>query len=468
MVSRVSDAEIKRQKDIIKKISEDNKNKGRTACVVTLGCVQNENDSERIRGMLFEMGYEIISDSKKADVVIFNTCAVRENAELKVFGFLGALKHIKEERPDMLIGICGCMIQQNHIVDKIKSKYKHVDMIFGTHSLHRFPQIMYSAMRKRTVDVEESDGYVAENISHIRSNGVVATVSVMYGCNNFCSYCIVPYVRGRERSRSHTDILAEVEGLAEQGYKEITLVGQNVNSYGKDCGEIDFADLINMVSKVEKIERIRFVSVHPKDITDKLIAEMASNSKICRQLHVPLQSGSTKVLSDMNRKYTKEQYLSLIDKIKSKIPDIALSTDIIVGFPTETNEDFKDTLDVVKKVGYDMVYNFIYSKRKGTPADKMDFVLTKDEIKNNFDELVRVQAEILHGKNMKLQDKTVSVLVEGKSRTDDKMLTGRTTQNKVVNFAGDDSFVGRTVDVKIIKAATWALTGEIAENKKGE
>ena len=463
MVSRVSDAEIKRQKDIISKISEDNKGKGKTACVVTLGCVQNENDSERIRGMLSEMGYEIIDDSKSADVVIFNTCAVRENAELKVFGFLGALKHIKEERPDMLIGICGCMIQQNHIVDRIKSKYKHVDMIFGTHSLHRFPQIMYSAMRMRVVDVEESDGYVAENISHVRSSSVVASVSVMYGCNNFCSYCIVPYVRGRERSRSHEDILSEVEGLAEQGYKEITLVGQNVNSYGKDCKEMDFADLINMVSKVDKIERIRFVSVHPKDITDKLISEMASNNKICRQLHVPLQSGSTKVLSDMNRKYTKEQYLALIDKIKSKIPDIALSTDIIVGFPTETNEDFKDTLDVVKKVGYDMVYNFIYSKRKGTPADRMDFVLKKDEIKRNFDELVSVQAEILHEKNMKLQGKTVSVLVEGKSRTDDKMLTGRTTQNKVVNFAGSDSLIGKIVDVKITKAATWALTGEVAE-----
>ena len=463
MVTKVSESEILRQKNIISQIKDRNKGKKLTACVVTLGCVQNENDSERIRGMLSEMGYEMCQNSKTADVVVFNTCAVRENAELKVFGFLGALKHIKEQRPDMLIGICGCMIQQSHIVERIKSKYKHVDMIFGTHSLHRFPQIMYSAMQQRVIDVEDTDGYVAEDISHLRGSSVVASVSVMYGCNNFCSYCIVPYVRGRERSRSHQDILAEVEGLAAQGYKEITLVGQNVNSYGKDCGEIDFADLLHKVSLVDGIERIRFVSVHPKDITDKLIAEMASNPKVCRQLHVPLQSGSTKVLRDMNRKYSKEQYLELIDKIKTAMPGIAISTDIIVGFPTETNEDFEDTLDVVKKVGYDMVYNFIYSRRKGTPAAEMDFVLSDEEIKSNFDKLVETQAEILHERNMKLQDATVEVLVEGKSRTDDTMLTGRTTENKVVNFSGSEESIGKIVNVKITHAATWSLTGKIIE-----
>lgn len=463
MVTKVSESEILRQKNIISQIKDRNKGKKLTACVVTLGCVQNENDSERIRGMLSEMGYEMCQNSKTADVVVFNTCAVRENAELKVFGFLGALKHIKEQRPDMLIGICGCMIQQSHIVERIKSKYKHVDMIFGTHSLHRFPQIMYSAMQQRVVDVEDTDGYVAEDISHLRGSSVVASVSVMYGCNNFCSYCIVPYVRGRERSRSHQDILAEVEGLAAQGYKEITLVGQNVNSYGKDCGEIDFADLLHKVSLVDGIERIRFVSVHPKDITDKLIAEMASNPKVCRQLHVPLQSGSTKVLRDMNRKYSKEQYLELIDKIKTAMPGIAISTDIIVGFPTETNEDFEDTLDVVKKVGYDMVYNFIYSRRKGTPAAEMEFVLSDEEIKSNFDRLVETQADILHERNMKLQDATVEVLVEGKSRTDDTMLTGRTTENKVVNFSGSDESIGKIVNVKITHAATWSLTGKIIE-----
>ncbi len=463
MVQKVTDGEIQRQKEISVKIKELNNGKRLKACVVTLGCVQNENDSERIRGMLMDMGYEMWNSSKTADVVIFNTCAVRENAELKVFGFLGALKNIKKERPEMLIGICGCMIQQNHIAERIKSRYKHVDMIFGTHSLHRFPQIMYSAMQKRIVDVEETDGYVAENISRVRGSSVVASVSVMYGCNNFCSYCIVPYVRGRERSRSHTDILTEVEGLAAQGYKEISLVGQNVNSYGKDCGEIDFADLLHLVSEIDGIERIRFVSVHPKDITDKLIKEMATNPKICKQLHVPLQSGSTKVLKDMNRKYSKEQYLALIDKIRTAMPGLSISTDIIVGFPTETNEDFEDTLDVVKKVGYDMVYNFIYSKRKGTPAAEMEFVLTEEEIKSNFDRLVEAQADILHERNMKLQDAVAEVLVEGKSRTNSSMLTGRTTENKVVNFSGSDENIGKIVNVKITKAATWSLTGEIIE-----
>lgn len=461
MVTKVSNEEILRQKGIIEQIRQQNCGRNLKACVVTLGCVQNENDSERLRGMLADMGYTMSENSKEADVVIFNTCAVRENAELKVFGFLGALKHIKEQRPDMLIGICGCMIQQNHIVDKIKAKYKHVDMIFGTHSLHRFPQIMYSAMRQRVVDVEISDGYIAENIPHVRSSGVVASVSVMYGCNNFCSYCIVPYVRGRERSRAHTDILAEVEGLAAQGCREITLVGQNVNSYGRDCGEIDFADLLHMVSMVDGIERIRFVSVHPKDITDKLIAEMASNKKVCRQLHVPLQSGSTKVLADMNRKYTKEQYLKLIDKIKAAMPDIALSTDIIVGFPTETNEDFAQTIDVVKKVGYDMTYTFIYSKRVGTPAAKMEFILSEEEIKRNFDELVKTHSDILHEKNMRLYNTVAEVLVEGKSRTDENMLTGRTGSNKIVNFPGGEENIGKTVKVKITHAATWSLTGEI-------
>ena len=463
MVNRVSENEIKRQREIIEKKITENQGKNRTACVITLGCVQNENDSERIRGMLFEMGYSLTENSKTADVVIFNTCAVRENAELKVFGFLGALKHIKEQRHDMLIGICGCMIQQNHIVETIKSKFKFVDMIFGTHSLHRFPQILYSALKQRVIDVEQTDGYIAENLMHIRESKVAASVSVMYGCNNFCSYCIVPYVRGRERSRLHNDIIAEVEGLAAMGYKEITLVGQNVNSYGKDCGEIDFADLLHLVSKIEGIERIRFVSVHPKDITDKLIAEMASNKKICRQLHVPLQSGSTKVLSDMNRKYSKEQYLALIDKIKKAMPDIALSTDIIVGFPTETNEDFADTMDVVQKVGYDMIYNFIYSKRQGTPAAEMDFVLSEDEIKANFNTLIKKQAEILYNKNILLQNKIVEVLVEGKSRTDDKMLTGRTQSNKIVNFSGDEKYIGQIVKVKLNKIATWSLTGEITD-----
>ena len=320
MIKSVAQQKTGNQREIAKQIKEANKGKQLYACVTTLGCVQNENDSQKIKGMLVEMGYKMCDDAKSADVVIFNTCAVRENAEKRVFGFIGALKNIKAQRPDMLIGICGCMMQQQHIVDKIKKTYKHVDMVFGTHTLHLLPQILYSAKSKREFCIEDTDGYITENLPHLRDSNVVASVSVMYGCNNFCTYCIVPYVRGRERSRKHTDILAEVEGLAAQGYKEITLVGQNVNSYGKDCGEIDFADLLEKISDVQGIERIRFVSSHPKDVTDKLIAVIKNNKKVCKQLHLPFQSGSTKVLKDMNRKYTKQQYLDLAAKIKTQIP----------------------------------------------------------------------------------------------------------------------------------------------------
>ena len=460
MIKNISKEEILRQKEIINKIREENGGKEKFAVVTTLGCVQNENDSEHIKGMLCDMGYTIINDVKKADIVLFNTCAVRENAEKKVYGYIGALKPEKDKRPDMIIGMCGCMMQQPHVVERIKSTYKHVDMVFGTHSIHRFPQILYSAMRKRTFDIEDVDGYIAEDNTMKRTSNVIASVSVMYGCNNFCSYCIVPYVRGRERSRKHTDILAEVEGLAAQGYKEISLVGQNVNSYGKDCGEIDFADLLNLVSEVNGIERIRFVSAHPKDATEKLLHTIADNPKICNQIHLPFQSGSSKVLKDMNRHYTKEQYLDLIKRVKEIIPDVAISADIIVGFPTETNEDFEETLDVVKQVGFDMLFTFIYSKRKGTPAAEMDFVLTEDEIKANFERLLQTHAEILHDRNMKYQDKTIKVLVEGASRTNSEVLTGRTESGKIVNFTGSKNDIGKIIDVKITRAATFALTGE--------
>ncbi len=461
MVKQISKEEVAQQKLICENINKLISGRGKKACVSTLGCVQNENDSEILRGMLKDMGYEMCDDVKTADVAIFNTCAVRENAELKVFGYIGALKHIKEERPDMIVGICGCMIQQQHIVDKIKKTYDHVDMVFGTHSLYRFPEIFEKALKSRIFDIDDADGYVVEELPHLRSSKVTATVSVMYGCNNFCSYCIVPYVRGRERSRKHTDILNEIVSLAQNGCKEVTLVGQNVNSYGKDCDEIDFADLLKLVAKVDGIERIRFVSAHPKDMSDKLIETVATEPKICNQLHVPFQCGSTKVLADMNRKYTKEQYLSLIAKIKSKIPDVALTADIIVGFPTETNEDFEDTMDVVEKVRYDMLYTFIYSKRKGTPAAEMEFVNTPENIKNNFDRLISTQAKIVNEINQTLKGKIVKILVEGCSKTNDNMLTGRTESGKIVNFPGDNSNIGKMVNVKITSVATWSMLGEI-------
>jgi len=461
MAEFIAQCEIDAQKDIMNLIKSKNNGENKLACVHTLGCVQNENDSERIRGMLLEMGYTMCEEEKKADVVIFNTCAVRENAELKVFGFIGALKNVKAKRPRMIIGICGCMMQQQYVVDKIKKTYKHVDMIFGTHTIHRFPKILHSAMQQKTVDVEDSEGYIAENIHHLRGSSVVASVSIMYGCNNFCTYCIVPYVRGRERSRRPADILAEVEGLALQGYKEVTLIGQNVNSYVGYDDIADFADLIESISKIEGIERIRFVSSHPKDFSDKLIDTIAGNKKICIQIHLPFQAGSNKVLKDMNRKYTKEQYLSLIERIKTKIPNVALSSDIIVGFPTETNEDFADTVDVVKKIGFDMLYTFIYSRRSGTPAAEINPVLTEDEIKHNFEELLKVQSKIVYDINAKLQGSVVSVLVEGESKTNPNLLTGRTESGKIVNFSADRATIGTIIDVKITHVATWSLTGEI-------
>lgn len=428
----------------------------KTACVITYGCQQNENDSERIRGMLLEMGYTITSDNSEPDVIIFNTCAVRDNAEQRVYGNIGALKALKEKKPDMLIGICGCMAQQQHVAQHIKKRFGHVDFVFGTHVLHRLPQILHSCLQQRVFDVEETEGVIVENLPHNRLSTVVSTVSIMYGCDNFCSYCVVPYVRGRERSREPQDIISEIDGLAAQGCKEVTLLGQNVNSYSK----LDFAELLNLVSEIDGIERVRFISSHPKDITDRLIDAMADNPKICKQIHLPFQAGSNNVLSDMNRRYTKEQYLDIIKKAKEKIPNIALTSDIIVGFPTETNEDFEHTLDVVKKVEFDMLFTFIYSKRKGTPAENMTPVLTSEEIKRNFDRLLQVQNEISNRKNKMLEGTVQKVLVEGTSKNNENALTGRTDGAKIVNFIGDKSLIGEFVDIKITSAATWSLTGE--------
>lgn len=431
--------------------------KEKKAHVITYGCQQNENDSERIRGILINMGYTMTNTNDDADLIIFNTCAVRDNAEQRVYGNIGALRVVKEKNPEMLIGICGCMSQQQHVADYIKKRFPYVDFVCGTHALHKLPQILYSANEQRVFDLEESDGDIIENLPHNRESSVIASVSVMYGCNNFCTYCVVPFVRGRERSRDPEDIIKEVEGLAAQGYKEVTLLGQNVNSYSKTS----FSQLLNMVSEVSGIERIRFVSSHPKDITDELIDTIAENPKVCKQLHLPFQAGSNKVLKDMNRRYTKEQYLGIIRKAKEKVPDIALTSDIIVGFPTETNADFEHTIDVIRQVEFDMLFTFIYSKRKGTPAEKMDFQLTVEEIKSNFDRLLEVQNEISAKKNKALEGTVQKVLVEGVSKNNDKFLSGRTDGSKIVNFAGDKSLIGDIVSVKITNSATWSLTGEI-------
>lgn len=462
----ISENEIQRQKNIISEIKSklDLNNKKRYAFVETYGCAQNTDDSQRIVGMLSEMGYERTYDKEMADVILYNTCAVRENAELRVFGNIGALKAMKAKRPDLIIGVCGCMMQQEHIVEAIKKKYKHVDIVFGTHTLYRFPEIMSKAIEKneRVFDVIDVDGAIAEDLPVVRENTTNAMVSVMYGCNNFCTYCIVPYVRGRERSRDKEDILREVKTLADEGYKEITLLGQNVNSYGNDLDEdIDFSDLLKMVEKVEGIERIRFVTSHPKDISDKLIDVLANSNKICKQLHLPIQAGSNKILKAMNRKYTREEYLAKIDKIKAKIPDIALTSDIIVGFPGETNEDFEETIKVLEKVRYDSVFSFVYSRRKGTPAAKMEDVITLEEKKKNLARLMDVQAEISREKNKELEGKTVKILVEGPSKTDKTFLTGRTDGGKIVNFPGDVKLTGEIINVKITKANAWSMYGEV-------
>ncbi len=472
MAKHIEAAEISRQKDFLYRLKELNNNfyvkNGRKplAKTETYGCQQNENDTERIRGMLQEAGYDFCDSEQEADIVIYNTCAVRENAEDKVYGRLGILKHLKESRPELIIGLCGCMVQQEHITEKIKKVHSHVDLIFGTHALYKLPELLYGvASEKNTVvDIHQSDGMIFEDMPILRDSSDKAWVSIMYGCNNFCSYCIVPYVRGRERSRTPDKIVDEIKGLVKGGVTEICLLGQNVNSYGKDLEEdIDFSDLLRIVNEIDGVERIRFMTSHPKDFGEKLIKTMAECDKVCHQLHLPFQAGSDRVLSEMNRKYTKEEYLEKIRMVKEAIPDISLSSDVIVGFPTETNEDFEETLDVLRKVEFDSIFSFIYSKRKGTPAAEMDFVLSGDEIHKNFNRLLEVQNEISKRKNDAYVGKVFRVLVDGVSKNNSEMLSGRTDTSKIINFKGDASLKGKYVNVRVTEAHTWSLNGEIAK-----
>ena len=433
------------------------------AMVETFGCQQNVNDSQRIEGMLLQMGFSLTDEREMADVIIFNTCAIRENAHAKVFGNLGALKHLKEKKPSLIIGVCGCMAQQEHIAKRIKSKYRHVDLVFGTHALWKFPSLLSDVMeqRERIIDIS-GEGNIAEGLPVNYDGGAKAFVSVMYGCNNFCSYCIVPYVRGRERSRHREDIIDEITALAKTGVKEVMLLGQNVNSYGKDRGEENaFATLLEDVCKIDGIERIRFMSSHPKDISDKLLETMAREEKICNQLHLPLQSGSSKVLADMNRHYDREKYLSIVKKAKELMPDVCLTTDIIVGFPTETEADFEDTLSILREVGYDSIFSFIYSPRVGTKAAEWENVSTQEEIDERFKKLLSVQNDVSYSRNLRHEGNIEEVLVSGPSKTDPDMMTGRNYANKVVNFPADASLSGKIVKVKITKAQTWVLYGEL-------
>ena len=408
------------------------------------------------------MGFDFCDKSENADLVLYNTCAVRENAELRVFGNLGALKHTKRRNPDMIICVCGCMMQQEHIAETIRKKYKHVDLVFGTHALYRFPQLLDKVISQgRCFDIANEDGHIFEGISYNRDNPPLAKIPIMYGCNNFCTYCIVPYVRGRERSRDAENILSEIKEVASKGYKEVMLLGQNVNSYGNDLTDgLSFAQLLREVCKIDGIERIRFMTSHPKDLSDELIETMYSEPKICKQLHLPIQSGSDKILDKMNRKYTREKYMDIIRKVKEKMPDIVLTTDIIVGFPGETNNDFEETLSVLKEVEYDTIFSFIYSKRVGTPAASMEDVLTDEEKHNNFDQMLAVQNEISKRKNDAYLGKTVSVLAEGISKNNPDTLTGRTEGGKVVNFSGLPEDIGKMLNIKITSCQTWSLFGE--------
>ncbi len=429
--------------------------------ITTMGCQLNENDSEKLAGIVEGMGFEKTEKLEEADLVIYNTCCVRENAEERLFGKLGELKKQKEEK-GTIIAIGGCMMQEPAMLEKIKKSYNYTDIVFGTHTLHKFEEDLKKVLEngKKVRDVIDIDGEVIEDLPIKRNDNFKASVTIMYGCNNFCSYCIVPYVRGRERSREPEKILEEVEKLAKEGYKEITLLGQNVNSYnGRE--NYKFANLLNDVCKIDGIERVRFISPHPKDFTDDVIEAIANNSKIARVLHLPLQSGSSAVLKKMNRKYTKEQYLELVDKIKTRIPDVVLSTDIIVGFPGETEEDFEDTLDVVRKVNYEQVFMFIYSRREGTVADKMENQIPEEIKHKRFDRLKELFDSRVSENNQKYIGTTQKILVDGYSKNDKETLTGRTDTNKVVNFKGNEELIGKMINIKITEEHKWYLTGEL-------
>ena len=450
------------ENELIRRIKEQQNGKKYT--ILTMGCQLNENDSEKIAGMIEEIGYNMTKKIEEADLIVINTCCVRENAEERVFGKLGELKKIKEQN-GTIIAIGGCMMQEEVMRNKIKKSYPFVDIIFGTHTIHRFQKDLYQAIveKQKIQDILDINGEIHEGLPIKRKHSKQASVTIMYGCNNFCSYCIVPYVRGRERSRKPENIINEVERLAKEGYVEVTLLGQNVNSY-KGRENYGFAELLRDINKIKGIERIRFVSPHPKDFTDNVIQAIKEGEHICKLIHLPLQSGSSKILKEMNRNYTKEQYIELVEKMKNQIPNVTFSTDIIVGFPGETEEDFEDTLDIVKKVNFEQIYMFIYSRRSGTKADKMNNQIPEDIKHKRFELLKSLFEKKIPENNLKYVGSIQRVLVEGISKNNSKMYTGRTESNKVVNFEGKEEYVGKIVDLKIIAEHTWYLEGKLKDN----
>ena len=431
----------------------------------TFGCQMNFKDSEKLNGILEEIGY-VRTDSEKADFVYYNTCTVRENANIRVYGRLGTLKTYKKANPDMIIAMCGCMMQEPEEVEKVRKTFRFVDVVFGTHNIYKLAELLYQtlATKKRTFDIWDRAREIIEDLPSDRKISFKAGVNIMFGCNNFCSYCIVPYVRGRERSRRPEDILAEVEKLAGEGVKEIMLLGQNVNSYGKTLEEpVSFAELLRRVEQVEGIERIRFMTSHPKDLSDELIEVLASSEKICRHLHLPVQSGSDRILRLMNRHYTKAQYLELVEKLRKAVPDLSLTTDILVGFPGETEEDILDTIDVVEKAQYDSAFTFIYSPRSGTPAAKMEDNTSPDLIHRRFDRVLDVVNKVARERNAMMEGSRGHVLVEGIDEKDPSMVTGRLSNNNVVHFKADPSVIGRIVPVVLEEARGFYYIGRLED-----
>ena len=464
-----AEAELARQMEYIRQIRQENDQyfaetgRQKKFYSLAMGCQMNAHDSEKLEGMLAEMGYIRTEEETEADFIIYNTCCVRENAELKVYGKLGWLKHYKKENPNAIVALCGCMMQQDHVLQTIQQKYRHVDLVFGTFNLYKLPELMRTREESGTsvFDIWQEHQEVVEDLPSIRHFPYKASVNIMFGCNNFCSYCIVPYVRGRERSRTPEDILTEVRRLAADGVKEVMLLGQNVNSYGKTLEHpISFAELLRRVNDVEGIERIRFMTSHPKDLSDDLILAMQECGKVCKNLHLPFQSGSNEILRRMNRRYTKEHYLELVRKVRKAMPEITLSTDIIVGFPGETEEDFQETLDVIRQARYCTAFTFIYSKRTGTPAAVMENQVPEAVVKDRFDRMLHVLNPIVHEVVEEQIGKVYMVFVEEVSKQDSSVLTGRTEQNILVHFSGSKDWIGQMVPVKLIENKTFYVIGE--------
>ena len=451
-------------KKYVEKLTED-LNRKPTCCVTTFGCQMNSRDSEKLVGILELVGYEIV-DTEAADFVIFNTCTVRDNANQRVYGRLGALKSYKKKHPNMKVALCGCMMQEPSVIEKLKDSYRFVDLIFGTHNIYKFAELLVATFENKgmVIDIWEDTDKIVEDLPVERKYPFKSGINIMFGCNNFCSYCIVPYVRGRERSRKPEDIIREIENLVKEGVVEVMLLGQNVNSYGKNLETpMTFAELLKEVEKIEDLQRIRFMTSHPKDLSDELIQVMKESKKICRHLHLPVQAGSTRILTEMNRRYTKEQYLALAEKIRKEIPDISLTTDIIVGFPGETPEDVEETIDVIRQVEYDNAFTFIYSKRTGTPAAAMENQVPEEVVKEGFDKVLKTVQDMAKSRVSRLTGKVELALVEEINEQDSSFVTGRLSNNTIVHFPADASLIGKIVPVYLEECRGFYYVGRMTD-----